>query len=65
MGGFQGSGGRSKWKRPLGRPRSKREDKIKMDVQELGLADIDWINLALDRGMCRKLVHSVMNHHVQ
>jgi hypothetical protein len=39
------------------------EDNIKIDVQVVGWADIDWIDLALDR--FRALVHSVMNHYVQ
>jgi len=64
MGGLQVSGGRPKVKRQLGKPRSKWEDNIKINLQEVRWADTDWIDLALDRGRCRVLVHSVMNHRV-
>jgi hypothetical protein len=37
--------GKPEGKRPLGRPRSGWEDKIKMDVQEVGCRDMDWIEL--------------------
>ena len=57
---MQSSGGRPEGKRLLGRPRSKRADNIKIHVQELGWADIDWIHLALDGGRCRTIMHSVM-----
>ena len=36
-------------KRPLGRPKRRWKDSIKMDFQELGCGDIDWIDLAQDR----------------
>ena len=36
--------------RPLGRPRSRWEDNIKMNLQEVGCGDTDWIELAQDRG---------------
>jgi len=35
--------------RPLGRTRRRREDNIKMDVQEVGSGGMDWIDLAQDR----------------
>ena len=38
-------------KRPLGRPRRKWEDNIKMDIQEVGHGTMDWIELAQDRDM--------------
>ncbi|KAJ4428332.1 hypothetical protein ANN_24351 [Periplaneta americana] len=41
--------GRPEGKRPLGRPRRRWEDNIKMDVREVGYDDRDWINLAQDR----------------
>ena len=37
-------------KRPPGRPRRRREDNIKMELQELGCGGMDWIDLAQDRG---------------
>ena len=38
--------GKSKGKRPLGRPRRRWEDNIKMDIQEVGCGSMDWIDLA-------------------
>ena len=52
-------------KRPLGRPRHRWEDNIKMDLQEVGCGGMDWIELAQDRDRCRVLVNSVMNLQVQ
>ena len=51
-------------KRPLGRPRRKWEDNIKMDLQELGCGCMDWIELAKDRDRWRALVNAVMNLRV-
>jgi hypothetical protein len=51
-------------KRPLGRPRRRWEDNIKMDLQEVGCEGMDWIDLAQDRDRWRKLVNSVMNLRV-
>ena len=48
-------------KRPLGRPRLRWEDNIKMDLQDLGCGDLDWIELAEDRDRWRALVNGVMN----
>ena len=48
-------------KRPLGRPRRGWEDNIKMDLQEVGCGDMDWIDLAQDRDRWRSLVSTVMN----
>ena len=53
--------GRSEGKRPLGRPRRKWEDNIKMDLQKVGLEGKDWIDLAQDRDSWRALVNTVMN----
>jgi hypothetical protein len=52
--------GRPEGRRPLGRPRRKWEDKIKMGLREIGFGDVDWINLAQDRDMWRALVNTVM-----
>ena len=41
--------GKSEGKRPLGRPRLRWEDNIKMDLQEIARVGMDWINLAQDR----------------
>jgi hypothetical protein len=48
-------------KRPLGRPRRRWIDNIKMDHLEIGLSGVDWIGLAQDRYRWRALVNSVMN----
>ncbi|KAJ4428965.1 hypothetical protein ANN_25961, partial [Periplaneta americana] len=45
--------GRPEGKRPLGRPRRRWEDNIKMDLREVGYDDRDWINLAQDRDRWR------------
>jgi hypothetical protein len=51
-------------RRPLGRPRRRWEDNIKMDLRETGFGDVDWINLAQDRDRWRALVNTVMNLQV-
>jgi len=51
-------------KRPLGRPRSRWEDNIKMDLQKVGCGGMDWIELAKDRDRWRALVNAVMNVRV-
>jgi len=51
-------------KRPLGRPRRRWEDNIKMDLQEVGCGSMDWIELAQDRDRWRELVNAVMNLRV-
>jgi hypothetical protein len=51
-------------KRPLGRPRHRWEDNIKMDLQEVGGGRGDWIELAQDRDRWRALVNAVMNLRV-
>jgi hypothetical protein len=48
-------------KRPLGRPRCRRVDSIRMDLGEVGWGDVDWIVLAQDRDRWRALVNSVLN----
>jgi len=51
-------------KRPLGRPRRRCEDNIKMDLQDAGYVVMDWIQLAQDRDRWRALVDAVMNLQV-
>ena len=51
-------------KRPLGRPRSRWEDNIKMDLQEVGCGVMDWIELDQGRGRWRALLNVVMNLRV-
>jgi hypothetical protein len=53
--------GKPEGKRPLGRPRHRWEDNIKMDLQEVGCWGMDWIELAWDRDRWRALVNAVMN----
>ena len=48
-------------KRPLGRPRHRWEDNIKMDLQEVGCGVMDWIELAQDWNRWQALVNAVMN----
>ena len=47
--------------RPLGRPRRRWEDNIKMDLQEVECGDMDWIGLARDRDRWRAVVNAAMN----
>jgi hypothetical protein len=51
-------------KRPLGRPRRRWVDNIKMDLLEIGWGVVDWIGLAQDRNKWRALVNAVMNLRV-
>jgi hypothetical protein len=48
-------------KRPLGRPRRRWVDNIKMDLGEVEWGDVDWIGLAQVMNRWRALVHSVLN----
>jgi hypothetical protein len=56
--------GKPEGKRPVGRPRRRWEDNIKMDLKEVGYEGVDWIELAQDRDMWRALVNAVMNFRV-
>jgi hypothetical protein len=56
--------GKPEGKRPLGRPRCRLVDNIKMDLGEIGWDGRDWIELAQDRDQWRALVNMVMNLHV-
>ena len=53
--------GKTEGKRPLGIPRRRWEGNIKMDLQEVGCGNMDWIELAQDRDRWRALVNAVMN----
>jgi hypothetical protein len=56
--------GRPEGRRPLGRPRRRWEDKIKMDLREIEFGDVDWIHWAQDRDRWRALVNTVMKLRV-
>ena len=59
--------GKPEGKRPLGRPRHRWEDNIKMDLKEVGCGSMDWIDLAdlaQNRDRWRALVNAVMNLQV-
>ena len=56
--------GKPEGKRPLGRPRRRWEDNIKMDLQEVGGSCGDWMELAVDKNRWRALVSTVMNLRV-
>ena len=57
--------GKPEGKRPLGRPRRREKDYIKMERQEVGCGGMDWIDLAQNRERWRGLVNAVMNLRVQ
>jgi hypothetical protein len=56
--------GNPEGKRPLGRPRRRWVDNIRMDLGEVGWGDVDWIDLAKDENRWRALVNSVLNLRV-
>jgi len=56
--------GKPQGKRPMGRPRRRWEDNIKMDLQEVSYEGMEWIELAQDRDRWRALVNVVMNIRV-
>jgi len=61
---IQSFGGKPEVNRPLGRPRRRWEDNIKMDLQGVGCRGMYWIELAQDRDRWRALVNAVMNLRV-
>jgi hypothetical protein len=56
--------GRPEGKKPLGRPRSRWEDNIKMDLREIGIDGANWVRLAQDKVQWRAFVNTVMNLRV-
>jgi hypothetical protein len=56
--------GKPEGRRPLGRPRPRLLDNIRMYLVEVGWGDVDWIGLARDRGRWRAVVDSVLNLRV-
>jgi hypothetical protein len=62
-GAYRSLMGRPEGRRPLGRPRHRWEDNIKMDVQEVGWG-MDWIELAQDRDRWRAVVNTLINLRV-
>jgi hypothetical protein len=63
-GAYRALVGKPERRRPLGRPRRRWEDNIKMDLREVGWGGMDWINLAQDSDRWRALVKAVMNLRV-
>jgi hypothetical protein len=56
--------GKPEGNRPLGRPRRRWVDNIRMDLGEMGWGDVDWIGLAQDRNRWRTVVNSELNLRV-
>jgi hypothetical protein len=56
--------GKPKGRRPLGRPRHRWQDNIKMDLREIRFGDVDWIYLAQGKDRWRALVNTIMNLRV-
>jgi len=69
MGGAKGGAyrilvGKSEGKRPLGRSRRRWEDNVKMELEEVGCRDMEWIHLVQNTDRWRAVVHAVMNLRV-
>jgi hypothetical protein len=60
-GAYRALVGKPEGRRPLGRPRRRWEDNIKMDLREFRCGGAHWIDLAQDRERWRALVYTVMN----
>jgi hypothetical protein len=60
-GAYRALVGKPEGRRPLGRPRRRWEDNIKMDLLEVGCGGMDWIDLTQDRDRWRAVVYTVMN----
>jgi hypothetical protein len=56
--------GKLEGKRPLGRPRRRWEDGIRMDLREIGLGGVDWLRLSQDRDRWRAFVSAVISLRV-
>jgi hypothetical protein len=56
--------GRHEGKKPLGRPRHRWKDNIRMDFKEIGWEGVDWMHLVQDRDQWRALVNTIMNLRV-
>jgi hypothetical protein len=63
-GAYGVSVGKPEGKRPLVKTRRRWENKIKMDLREVGWGSLDWIDLAQDKDCCRGLVNAVMKLRV-
>jgi hypothetical protein len=57
--------GKPEGKRPLGRPRHRWEDNIKLDLRDIGWGGMDWIDMDLDWDQWRAIVNTVMNLRVR
>ena len=56
--------GKPSGKRPLGRPRRRWEDNIRMNLKEIGINAGNWVDSAQDRNYCRALVKTALNLRV-
>ena len=56
--------GKPTGRRPLGRPRRRWEDNIRMDLEEIGINAGNWVDLAQDRNYWRALVNAALNLRV-
>jgi hypothetical protein len=63
-GAYRALVGKHEGRRPLGRPRRRWKDNIKVDLREVGWGGVDWIDLAQDRDKWRTVVKAAMNLRV-